>query len=174
MSGAVTSPMCAFEIPNLNQLQKEFGPKGFKFFLLYGREPHAGENYPVPETHEQKLAHASDLKRLENVAFPIIVDGIDGATHQSYGPWPASLFVIDKEGKLIYRANMSNSPELRQFLEDIIKADELREAGEMLHYEYSERLVPHLAQIAVHSRIFERAGQGAQTGTWPPTGKSKI
>src|SRR4030095_15472495 len=44
MTGAVTSPMCAFEIPALNQLHLEFESKGVSFFLLYTRESHPAEN----------------------------------------------------------------------------------------------------------------------------------
>ena len=40
MTGAVTSPMCAFEIPEFNRLQSEFDSKGVSFFLLYTRESH--------------------------------------------------------------------------------------------------------------------------------------
>src|ERR1041384_1670591 len=65
MTGAVTSPMCAFEIPEFNELQADFGPHGFSFFLLYTRESHPAENYPAHTSFEQKLAHAAELKRLE-------------------------------------------------------------------------------------------------------------
>ena len=47
MTGAVTSPMCAFEIPALNQLQHEFESQGVSFFFLYTRESHPAENYPL-------------------------------------------------------------------------------------------------------------------------------
>src|SRR5213592_1136480 len=65
MTGAVTSPMCAFEVPAFNQLQTEFEGKGVSFFLLYTRESHPAENYPAHSSFEQKLAYARDLKRLE-------------------------------------------------------------------------------------------------------------
>ena len=37
---------------------------------------------------EQKLSYARDLKRLENVQLPILVDHLDGRIHRSYGTWP--------------------------------------------------------------------------------------
>jgi AhpC/TSA family len=67
MTGAVTSPMCAFEVPAFNQLQKEFD--SVSFFLLYTRESHPAENYAAHNSFEQKLAYARDLKRLENIQF---------------------------------------------------------------------------------------------------------
>ena len=45
MTGAVTSPMCAFEAPAINRLQQECAGKPIAFFLLYTRESHPAENY---------------------------------------------------------------------------------------------------------------------------------
>ena len=50
MTGAVTSPMCAFEVPEFNRLQEEFDNKGVSFFLLYTRESHPAENYGAHTT----------------------------------------------------------------------------------------------------------------------------
>ena len=108
MTGAVTSPMCAFEVPAFNQLHQEFASRDVSFFLLYTRESHPAENYPSHSSWEQKLAHARDLQQLENVRFPILVDSLDGKIHRSYGTWPNALFVIHKDGRLIFRSNMAN------------------------------------------------------------------
>ena len=121
ITGAVTSPMCAFEVPALNDLQQEFVSRDVSFFLLYTRESHPAENYPSHSSWEQKLSYARDLKRLENVQLPILVDHLDGRIHRSYGTWPNALFVIHKDGRLIYRSNMANHRELRQFLISDIK-----------------------------------------------------
>ena len=46
MTGAVTSPMCAFEVPAFNELHQEFVGRGVSFFPFYTRESHPAENYP--------------------------------------------------------------------------------------------------------------------------------
>jgi peroxiredoxin len=166
MTGAVTSPMCAFEIPAMNRLHEELARCGVCFFLLYTRESHPAENYPAHRSFEQKLAHARDLKRLENVRLPILVDSLDGKIHRSYGSWPNALFVIHKDGRLVYRSNMANDRELRQFLEDLLAADRLAAEGRMLHAQYSERLVGHEADQATHRRVYERAGTKAFEDYW--------
>src|SRR5499426_2407962 len=97
MTGAVTSPMCAFEVPAFNQLQQEFAGRDVSFFLLYTRESHPAENYPSHSSCEQKLSYARDLQRLEHVQLPIIVDRLDGKIHRSYGTWPNAIFVIHKD-----------------------------------------------------------------------------
>ena len=75
---------------------------------------------------EQKLSYACDLQRLENVRVPILVDHLDGRIHRAYGVWPNALFVIHKDGRLIFRSNMANDRELRQFLDDLLVAEEPR------------------------------------------------
>ena len=166
MAGAVTSPMCAFAAPAFDRLQEEFDALGFSFFFLYTRESHPAENYGLHTSMEQKTSYAQDLRRLENIRVPILVDSVDGAIHRSYGPWPNSLFVIHRDGRLVYRSNMANTAELRQFLEDLVMGDTLAERGEMLHTEYSERLVPHLADQVTHHRVYERAGPKAFEDYW--------
>ena len=64
MTGAVTSPMCAFEIPAFNQLQQEFASREVSFFLLYTRESHPAENYPSHSSWEQKLSYARELQTI--------------------------------------------------------------------------------------------------------------
>jgi alkyl hydroperoxide reductase subunit AhpC len=166
MTGAVTSPMCAFEVPPFNQLQREFQDRDVSFFLLYTRESHPAENYPSHGSWEQKLSQARDLQRLENVQFPIIVDHLDGKIHRSYGTWPNALFVIHRDGRLILRSNMANHCELRQFLDDLMAADHAAAEGRVLHLQYSERVVPHEADQATHRRIYQRAGSKAFEDYW--------
>jgi peroxiredoxin len=164
MTGAVTSPMCAFEVPAFNQLQKEFD--SVSFFLLYTRESHPAENYAAHNSFEQKLAYARDLKRLENIQFPILVDHLDGRIHRAYGVWPNALFVIDKDGRLIFRSNMANHGELRQFLNDLLAVEKAAAEGRVTHLQYSERVMPHEADRATHRRVYERAGPKAFEDYW--------
>jgi peroxiredoxin len=166
MTGAVTSPMCVFEVPGFNQLQREFQDREVSFFLLYTRESHPAENYPSHSSWEQKLAQARDLQRLENVQVPIIVDGLDGKIHRSYGVWPNALFIVHKDGRLIFRSNMANHRELRQFLADLIAADRAAVDGRVLHLQYSERIIPHEADQATHRRVYQRAGTRAFEDYW--------
>ncbi|HSE90778.1 MAG TPA: redoxin domain-containing protein [Candidatus Binatia bacterium] len=166
MTGAVTSPMCAFEVPALNQLHQEFTDLGVSFFLLYTRESHPAENYSSHSSWDQKLSYARDLQRLENVQFPIIVDNLDGKIHRSYGTWPNALFVIHKDGRLVFRSNMTNHAELRQFLDDLMATDQAAAEGRVLHLQYSERVIPHEADQATHRRVYERAGPKAFEDYW--------
>lgn len=166
MTGAITSPMCAFEVPAFNRMQEEFATKQISFFLLYTRESHPAENYAAHAGFEQKLSYARDLQRLEDVRFPILVDHLDGRIHRAYGVWPNALFVIHKDGRLMFRSNMANDRELRQFLADLLAAENAAAQGEVTHLQYSERLLPHVADRATHRRIYERAGPKAFEDYW--------
>lgn len=166
MTGAVTSPMCAFEMPEFNRLQQEFDGAGISFFLLYTRESHPAENYPAHRSFDQKLACARDLQRLENIQFPILVDHLDGRIHRAYGVWPNALFVIHKDGRLVFRSNMANHRELREFIEDLLAGEEARARGKVTHLQYSERVLAHEADQATHRRVYERAGQRAFEDYW--------
>jgi peroxiredoxin len=166
MTGAITSPMCAFEAPAVNQLQKEFAGKQIAFFLLYTRESHPAENYGAHRSFEQKTAYARELQKLEDIRLPILVDHLDGRIHQAYGVWPNALFVIHKDGRLIFRSNMANHSELRQFLQDIVAADNAAAEGRVLHLQYSERVIAHEADQATHRRVYQRAGQKAFEDYW--------
>ena len=166
MTGAVTSPMCAFEVPEFNQLQTAFAAQGFAFFLLYTRESHPAENYRAHESFEQKVSYARELQRLEDIHFPIIVDHLDGRIHRAYGVWPNALFVIHKDGRLVFRSNMANHRELRQFLGDMVAAERAVAAGRVVHLQYSERVVAHEADQATHRRVYQRAGPQAFEDYW--------
>ena len=166
MTGAVTSPMCAFEVPAFNRLQQEFEGRDVSFFLLYTRESHPAENYAAHGSFEQKISYARDLQRLEDVRFPIIVDHLDGRIHRAYGVWPNALFVIHKDGRLIFRSNMTSDRELRQFLDDLLAAEKAAADGNVTHLQYSERVLPHVADQATHRRVYARAGPKAFEDYW--------
>ena len=166
VTGAVTSPMCAFEVPAFNRLLEEFDGQGVSFFLLYTRESHPAEYYRAHGSFDEKLAYARDLQRLEGVRLPVIVDYLDGRIHRAYGVWPNALFVIHKDGRLVFRSNMANDRELKQFLNDLLSAERAAAEGQVTHLQYSERILPQVADQATHRRVYERAGPKAFADYW--------
>jgi hypothetical protein len=167
MMGSITSPTCVFNVPVMNQLCVEFNPRGVDLYLVYTREAHPGERYPRHTSLEQKFSHARDLRRLENIAFPIIVDSLDGTIHRSYGLWPVALFVIRRDGRLVYQSNIAYPHDLRQFLEELIRSDDLSAKPiRVPHFVYSERLSEREADQETHRRIYERAGPKALEDYW--------
>lgn len=168
MMGSITSPMCAIHVPAMNRLHADFSPRGVAFFLVYVRESHPAERYPHHASIEQKLAYARDLQRLENIRFPILVDSLDGAIHRVYGLSPAALFVVHRDGRLLYRSTIANPSDLDIYLEQVTAWDQELAAspGRRPHTTYSERLIEHEVDEAAHHRVYERAGPKAFEDYW--------
>jgi alkyl hydroperoxide reductase subunit AhpC len=167
MMGCMTSPTAVFNIPAMNRLWVEYNPRGVDIFLVYTREAHPGEHYPHHTSMAQKVSHARQLQGLENVEFPIIVDSLDGAIHRSYGLWPVALFVIRRDGQLVYQSNIAYPHDLQQFVEELIASDDLNaKPVRVPHFVYSERLVVREADQETHRRIYERAGSKALEDYW--------
>ena len=167
MMGSITSPMCVIPLPAMNQIYSEFKDKDIEFFLLYTKESHPAEAYPHHTSLEQKFVHARDFQRQENVRFPILVDTLEGTAHLSYGPWPSALFVIHRDGRLVYRSTIADASELRLYLEQIIAADRLATNPDRVpHIGYSERIIEHDPDQTTHRRVYERAGPKAFEDFW--------
>lgn len=168
MMGAVTSPMTAIKLPEMNDVRRDFHAHDIDFFLVYVRESHPGENYPHHSTFEQKLHHARDLQRLEKPAFPILVDSLDGHIHRSYGIWPVSLFVVHKSGLLVYRSTICQPYQLRNFLTELVECDRHeREHPTAVRYScYTEMIVGHAINEAEHYRVYNLAGPKAFSDYW--------
>lgn len=168
MMGAITSPMTAILIPAMNELAAEFTAMEIDFYLVYVKESHPAENYPHHTSIEQKIAYARELQRLEKPAFPILVDSLDGYIHRAYGEWPVSLFVIHKDGRLLYRSTIAEPFQLRNYLTELTVWDRLvrERPGDVRHLAYTEFLVEHDVDEAEHYRVYLRAGPKAFEDSW--------
>jgi peroxiredoxin len=165
--GSITSPMCAINVPELNALHAEYGGRGVQVYLVYTKESHPGERYPHHTSMEQKIAHARDLRRLENVQFPILVDSLEGTIHQSYGNWPTSLFVVHRNGQLVFRSTIAHAPQLRFYLGALLEWDAMEADPERVpHVSYTEWVLGQEADEAIHHRVYDRAGPKAFEDYW--------
>jgi hypothetical protein len=62
-----------------------------------------GVCYPQPKTTEQRLAIANDFVERFRYPIPLLVDPIENPTNQAYAGWPERLYVIDEQGKIVYK-----------------------------------------------------------------------
>ena len=72
----------------------------------------------------------------------------------------------DGDERAIFRSNMANHDELRQFLDDLMTGEQAVAGNEVLHLQYSERVVAHVADRSTHRRVYERAGPKAFEDYW--------
>jgi hypothetical protein len=86
-----------------------------EFVTIYIKEAHPedewqmdsneeeGVCYPQPKTMEQRLAIANDFVKRFDYPVPLLVDPIDNPANRLYAGWPERFYVIDEQGKIVYK-----------------------------------------------------------------------
>jgi hypothetical protein len=107
----------------LKQLQEKYRNRDVEFLSVYVHEAHPGERayreYSQPQEFGQKLAYARRLVAKEHFTGPILVDGMDEAVHRQYGSLPNMVYVIDKAGKIAYKATWTPVEEIDSVLAEL-------------------------------------------------------
>jgi type I thyroxine 5'-deiodinase len=57
-----------------------------------------------PKTDEERAFAAGACVRKLGIKFPAIIDGIDNGTEVAYTGWPDRLYLIDRDGKVVYKS----------------------------------------------------------------------
>ena len=78
------------------------------FLLVYIREAHPTDQWQVPRNIEEKVllesAKTQACVRSLGIAFPAVVDNMENTTETAYTPWPDRLYLVSKQGKIIYKS----------------------------------------------------------------------
>jgi glutathione peroxidase-family protein len=149
--------------PSIRFLYTRYKKKGFEFFLIYTKEPHPGENIPQPTTIEERVKNAVQLKEEEKVNFSILIDTSDNAVRNAYRGWSNGIFVVNKEGVLVFRSSWTHGPELARVLVDLCAWEKAQARNELVRVCYSERIVGLLRNKKISDSVHRRAGpQAAQ------------
>ncbi len=114
--GAVSCSMYARNIKPNNLLAKDY--PDVEFLVVYVREPHPGERIGAHNSMEEKIENAKELKSFYGEYRKVVVDTLDGEMHTQYGLKPNSIYVINPEGKVIYRCDWTLSSELKKVLDN--------------------------------------------------------
>lgn len=154
--GSVTCPMTADGDPTLKRLHQQFGDQ-VAFVTLYVREAHPGDRYPQPDSFEQKMAFAQELKDRDGLPWPVAVDDLEGTLHRQLDPKPNAAYLVDRDGRVAFRALWSNDREdvLRKPLEQVV-------AGKPLAAEHQGRIIPMMRGVARMDRMLEQSGPTAR------------
>ena len=116
----------------MNALAEDYAPAEVGSAFLYTHEAHPGESYPHHDSFERKLAHAQDLRDRLGVTRPILVDGLDGACHQSFGMMPNMTWIIARGGVPVYKSDWTDAASVRNALEYLTQLVARRKAGARL------------------------------------------
>lgn len=159
--GSITSPIFINDLTDLHRLNAKFASSDVQFLVVYVREGHPAENYPAHTSLEQKLSHARDLHRLENIQFPVVVDSLVGDVHHLYGMRPSPVWVISKEGRIVHKSSWLIADQLEQVLDHLLRADQWIAEGLRTRRVYSETWTELWINRSVHERVLGRAGPRA-------------
>jgi hypothetical protein len=122
---------------------------------------HPGEDVPRPTTFEQRLEHAQRLKNEEKVPFPIIVDGIENEVRRLYQALTNPVFLVDRNGILVYKSSWTWGPDLETALTEMVACERAKTRNEMVRMCYSEKLVGLTRNRRISAQVHRRAGPGA-------------
>lgn len=151
------------EVSPFNRLYSKYREKGFEFFTVYVREPHPGENYGPHKSWEQKLQYARECQKQDGIENPMLVDDLAGTVHQLYVQMPNMIYIVDKDGKIVYKAIWTDHEEVELVLKNLEMADELRAKGIRVKPSFTEKInyVPAEYAAGVREKVFGRAGKQA-------------
>ena len=80
----------------------------------------------LTRNYEDRVAYARELRELFEIRSPIVLGGLDETIHLRYGNMPNAVYVVNKEGNIIYKANWTDSPVVDQVLKQL-RAEEQAE-----------------------------------------------
>ena len=119
--GSATCPMTAASLSAINELYDLVGGEDIEFLFVYVREAHPGERIPAHDSAGEKVAAAKLLREEEDIEMPVIVDDLSGSIHRKYSRLPNPAFLIDKSGRVAFRAMWSNPEELAAAIEELLE-----------------------------------------------------
>lgn len=108
---------------------------------MYTREAHPGEHYPAQSSLEQKLAHARAMSERWCIGRQMLVDDLEGSVHRAYGLLPNMSWIVDRRGRVSYKASWTDVRTIEMALQQVLWEEELRSAGKPLN--------PYLIEMSV-------------------------
>ena len=101
------------------------------FYVVYIQEAHASDSWRLagnvsvatPHTFDERGTVASSCVRKLGIEIPALVDGVDNTTESAYTGWPDRLYLIDRNGRVVYKSGPGpfgfHPGELRSALERV-------------------------------------------------------
>lgn len=146
--GSLTCPL--FQTRRAKMERLETGGASISNVVLYIREAHPGASIPQHKSFEDKLLCAKRLIQEDGETRSILVDDLDGTAHNAYGAMPNTLFIINRSGCVVYRAEWNNPTATQAALSALKNGAPLRVRN------YFRPGLPILSM-----KILRRAGRGS-------------
>ncbi|QDG79103.1 deiodinase-like protein [Labrenzia sp. PHM005] len=146
--GSITCPLFQSRRTIMEALESEF--PSVSNAVLYVREAHPGQLIKGHESQWDKTACALRLKEEDRESRIIFVDDFDGKAHVAYGSMPNAVFIINKNGCVVFRSEWNNPSATRKALKALTAGREVRVKS------YFRPAVPKTVL-----RTLRKAGRGA-------------
>lgn len=108
------------QVAPIEQLKEKYGKNGVELVVVYVREPHPGEpayrQYVQPQNLEQRRQYARELATTLHMKATVVVDTMDDAVSEQFGSLPNMVYVIDRNGTIVYKATWTMAEKIDQVL----------------------------------------------------------
>ncbi len=93
----------------------------------------------------------------------LVVDDLDGTMHRAYGMLPNMVYILDREGRVVYKAMWTDRADLATVLANMVWAEAQQARGSRVKTSYVERyaFIPASYEGDLRERVFARAGPQA-------------
>ncbi len=145
--GSITCPLFQGRREGMAKLVSLFPMVNFS--VLYVREAHPGSNIPSHKSAAEKVRCAIALKNDQEIRS-ILIDDIKGTAHDAYGGYPNAVFIINRNGCIVYRSDWNNVSAIKKALHRLLSGKPANSKSYFL---------PVKPTIAL--KTLKRSGQGA-------------
>jgi tetratricopeptide (TPR) repeat protein len=116
--GSYTCPNFRRAADSLNRLYAEYKGR-IPFYLIYIREAHSTDKWqstrneregialPAATTMDEQHDHAALCLRKLHIAYPTLLDGMNGSAEKAYAAWPSRAYLVDRHGRVVFSSGLS-------------------------------------------------------------------
>lgn len=159
--GSATCPLTAGSVRQLNELFHEYNDENVNFLFVYVREAHPGESLPAHESMQAKVHAAEMFREEESLAMPVLVDDLSGKVHRKYGSLPNPTFIVDKSGRIAFRALSTRAGVIREAVDELLDRQEERGVEHVIVHDGEDATMPSVRSMLHSYRALERGGESA-------------
>jgi hypothetical protein len=121
---SLTNPPARLQVPQWDRLAAKYDSSRVHLFTVYGRELHPGDKkhyklWPAPKSEDEKRAYGKEFAQL--CTLPVLVDGLNDAVYDAYGRVPNGAYVIDPDGRVIFRGTWADHRKIEHILDLMLK-----------------------------------------------------
>lgn len=146
--GSITCPLFQGRRDGMNDLVAQY--PNISFGILYVREAHPGSNIKAHKTDQDKTACAVRLKDSDHEMRQIFIDDLEGTAHSAYGSYPNAMFIINKNGCVVFQSDWNIVPATKTALNKLM-------AGQPAHNKSYFRPVKPTTAL----KVLRKNGKGA-------------